>query len=631
MKNLQHTHPCLMTTLGFLLVAVLASAAAAAPLKEIPTRDQIDDKYKWDLTAFSPSDEAWEAELTEITEALPSLSQFQGKLATSAETLANCLRLSDSLQSVVHRLYVYANLKRDEDNRVAKYQEMSQRASATYGQFYQASAFIEPEITDISDKTIQSFLEAGGAVEIYRFYLEDIVRRKAHIMSPDVERVLALSRDVTLGPKNIFTMLDDADITYGTVHDEDGNEIELTKERYSKLSDSKNRQVRKEASDTYNGAYHKYLNTMGASLAGSVNSDLFNARARGYQTCLEAGLDANNIPISVFHNLIEAVNENLQPLHKYVALRKKYLDYDTLYGYDMWFPLVEGVDKEYTFEEARQLVLKALKPLGKEYVSNLDMGMNSRWIDVYETQGKGSGGYSWGSYDAHPVVLLNWNKSLTHIYTLAHEMGHALHSYYTNRNEPPAYSGHSLFCAEVASTCNESIFARHLLDNTTDHAERLYILENYIHQIIGTFFLQTMFSEFELAIHEIVENGGALTAESMRKLYRDLYQKYYGPDLSIEEGKDIGCLRISHFYRQYYVYQYATSYAASQVLSKKILDGEPGAREAYIEFISTGSSDYPVNILKKAGIDMTTKEPFKNVIQIFSELVDEFEKELQAH
>ncbi|MBN2227142.1 MAG: oligoendopeptidase F [candidate division Zixibacteria bacterium] len=629
MKSMQHVHRGILSTLGILLVFVLASSAFAEPLQEIPTRDQIDDKYKWDLTAFSPSDSAWETEIATLAEALPSLAKYEGKLGTSADVLAECLTVSDSLQADIHRLYVYANLKRDEDNRVSKYQEMSQRSSAVYGQFYQYAAFIEPEITAIPDETITSFLSSGGPIELYRFYLEDIVRRKAHIMSPEVERVLALSRDVVQGPQNIFTMLDDADITYGTVHDEDGNEIELTKERYSKLSDSKNRKVRKEASDTYNAAYDKYLNTMGATLAASVNADVFQARARGYETCLDASLDANNIPTSVFHNLIKAVTDNLEPLHKYVSLRKKYLGYDTLFAYDMWFPLVEGVDKEYTFEEAKELVLQALKPLGKEYVKNLDMGMNSRWIDVYETQGKGSGGYSWCSYDAHPIVLLNWNKSLTHVYTLAHEMGHALHSYYTNKNEPGTYSGHSLFCAEVASTCNESIFARHLLDNTADHAERMYILENYIQQIIGTFYSQAMFSEFELMIHETVENGGALTTESMRKMYRDLYQKYYGPEMFVEEGKDIGCLRISHFYRQYYVYQYATSYAASQVLSKKILDGEPGAREAYLKFISTGTSDYPVNILKKAGIDMTTTEPFANVIQIFSGLVDEYEKELQ--
>ncbi len=437
MKSMQHVHPGILSTLGIMLVIVMASSAIAAPLKEIPTRDQIDDEYKWDLTTFSASDSAWEAEIAAIAEAIPSMAKYEGKLGTSADILAECLNVSDSLQSDIHRLYVYANLKRDEDNRVGKYQEMSQRASSVYGQFYQVAAYIEPEITAIPDETIQSFLKSGGPIEVFRFYLEDIVRRKAHIMSPEVERVLALSRDVVQGPRNIFTLLDDADITYGTVHDEDGNEIELTKERYSKLSDSKNRKVRKEASDTYNAAYNKYLNTMGACLASSVNADVFQARARGYETCLEAGLDANNIPTSVFHNLVKAVNENLAPLHKYVSLRKKYLGFDTLFDYDMWFPLIEGVDKEYTFDEAKALVLKALKPLGKEYISNLDMGMSSRWIDVYETQGKGSGGYSWCSYDAHPIVLLNWNKSLTHVYTLAHEMGHALHSFYTDKREPP--------------------------------------------------------------------------------------------------------------------------------------------------------------------------------------------------
>ena len=616
----------ILTFTAILIVAAIGTALAE--VEEAPTRDQIDDQYKWDLTDFYPSDSAWEEAFIN-TEALYSkMEEYKGKLGSSAEILAECLAMNDSLGSLTHRLYVYANLKLDEDNRISKYQEMSTRVRMLYSRLGQMTSYIDPEILKISDETLKSYIKSNEQLAVYDFYLTDLLRRKAHILSEKEEEILALAGPMSSGPGSIFRMMDDADITFGLVKDENGNEIELTRGRYGKLLESKNRDVRREASRVYNEAYLPYVNTLGATLASSVNRDVFYTKVRGYENCLENSLYSNDIPSSVFHNLIKAANENLEPLHKYASIRKKALGLDTLFGFDMYVPLVEDVQLDYEYEDAKKMCLEALQPLGDEYIKNFKMGLNSRWIDVYETQGKGSGGYSWGTYSVHPIILLNYTGMLDNVFTLAHEMGHALHSYYTNNNEPVTYSGHSLFCAEVASTCNEALMIKYMYDRAKTREEKLYMLNYYINQIIGTFYTQIFFSEFELKIHEIVENDGALTSESMRKIYREIYQKYYGPDYFIPEGRDLGCLRIGHFYRMYYVYQYATSYAASQMLSKRIMDGDPEAQKAYVDFIKTGTSAYPIDILKKAGIDMTTTEPFENTIQIFSDLVDEFERVL---
>jgi len=614
-----------------ILIILSFGLSALADVKEAPTRDQIDEKYKWDLSDFCPSDEAWEETLEQLIAQIPLMENYQGRLDESADILAECLQMQDSLGSLAHRLYVYASLKLDEDNRIGKYQEMRDRIYMQYSALGQATSYIEPEILKIPDRKLKTFLDENMNLAVYSFYLEDLLRRKSHILSEKEENIMALAGSVARGPRSIFTMVDDADIKFPDVIDENGDEIELTRGRYAKLLQSSDRSVRRAASKAYNESYLSFENTLGATLAASVNADQFYTRARGYETTLERKLDADNIPPEVFHKLIQSAGENLAPLHKYVALRKKALEYDTLFGFDMYVPLVEEVKTEYSYEEAKALVLEALAPLGDDYLASLKMGLESRWVDVYETQGKGSGAYSWGTYTVHPVVLLNFAGTLDNVFTLAHEMGHAMHSHYTYQNEPYAYAGHSLFTAEVASTCNESILLHHMLDHAKDRNEKLYLLNYYIQSIMGTFYTQLMFSEFELKIHEIVENGGALSAEGMRKIYRDIYQKYYGPDYFIPVNRDLGCLRIGHFYRAYYVYQYATSYAASQMLSKMILEGREGAQEAYLEFVSTGSSDYPIEILKKAGIDMTTAEPVENTIQIFSELVDQFEELLLAN
>jgi len=616
----------IVTAILSLLLLVLLPISGVAQVKQAPTRDQIEDKYKWDLTDFFASDSAWQVEFDALKTRVPVMQKYQSTLGQSAQTLAGCLALNDTLGMRAHRLFAYAGLKLDEDNRVGKYQELRKQAYMLFAQINQVTSFIEPEILAIPDNTLRSFLETDKNLAVYRFYLEDIIRRKAHIKSAEIEEILAQAGPPTAGPSNIFAMIDDADIKYPNIKDETGQEIELTKGRFGQILESPNRQLRREASNAMNETYKKYMNSLAATLSASVDGDIFYTGARGYDNCLQRALDADSIPPQVFDNLLKAVNDNLAPLHKYVALRKKVLAVDTLFGFDLSVPLVPKNKSEYNYEQAKEYVLDGLKPLGDEYLQNIRMALDSRWIDVYETQGKGSGGYTWGSYLVHPVMLLNYSGTLTDVFTLAHEMGHVMHNYYSNRHEPYIYAGHSLFTAEVASTCNEAIMIKYMLKHAKDKNEKLYLLNYYIDQIIGTFYTQVWFSEFELKIHETVENGGALSTESLRKFYRDIYQKYYGPDIFIPEGRDLGGLRIGHFYRMYYVYQYATSYAASQMLSKKILEGDKKAVKAYKEFIKTGSSAYPVDILKKAGVDMTTTEPFDNTIRIFSELVDEYER-----
>jgi oligoendopeptidase F len=626
MMRAKFIKPILFLALG-VIILMTSSSIAQSQVKTALTRDQIEAKYKWKLEDLFPTDEAWEKALASMKEAIPRLKEYEGKLASSSDILAECLILSDSLGSKLHRLWVYAGLKRSEDTRIGKYQEMNDNISTLNSQYGQISSYIEPEILAIPDQTLQSYIDTNPKLTIYRFYLSDLIRRKAHIMSPEVEDVLAQAGNVTRGFLETFQMLDNADIKFPIIKDENGNEIEITKERYSLLLESTDRRVRKDASDAYNRAYADYTNGLGSNLSSSIRSDFFYAKARNYNTCLEGSLDGNNIPVTVFQNLVESVNKNLAPLHKYVSLRKKVMKLDTLYTYDMWVPLVPEAKMEFPdYNKARELVLDALKPMGKEYLGNMKTALDSGWVDVYESQGKEDGAFSWGTYEVHPYVLLNFVGSLDNVFTLAHELGHAMHSYYTNKNEPVTYSGHSLFTAEVASTCNEAMMIQYLINKTKDKDQKLYLLNYYINQILGTFYGQVMLSEFELRLHETVEKGEALSAESMRKIYREIYQKYYGSELIMEPEKDMGGLRIYHLYRKYYVYQYATSYAASQLLSTKILNGEKGALDAYKKFISTGSSDYPVNILKKAGVDMTTSEPFDNVGRLFASLVDQFEK-----
>ncbi len=608
---------------GMILVTLPVPAVSEG--SGIPQRSDIDDKYKWRVEDIYENLDLWEADFQLLQSSLDEFDRYRGHLGDSPQNLLNCLKLSDSLSIIEGNLYVYAYLKLDEDNRSSEYQELTGRIQALYAQMAEAVSFIEPELLTLDKATVESFMKQEPGLELYRFYLEDQLRQKEHILSEKEEAILAALGPVIRAPSAIFQMIDAADLKLGTVVDGNGDTISLTWGRLAKIMEGDDRELRARTNDTAQAAYLKYINTLGATFGASLDKDWALAKIRGYESCLESSLDPNNIPVSVFHNLIKTVNDNIEVLHKWTRLRKKILGYDTLYTYDLSVPLGFTFDKEYTYEECEDICAKGLAPLGDQYVSDLTKGFGSGWIDVYETEGKGTGGYSWGTYTSHPYILMNFSGRLDDLFTLAHEMGHSLNSYYTNRNEPYIYSDHSLFIAEIASTCNEALVIKYLLANAESKQEKLAVLNHYIKLIQGTFFTQVMFSEFELAVHTHIENGGAVSVDYFRKTYRDIYQKYHGPDLVIGVNNDMGGLKIPHFYRQYYVYQYATGIAAGEALSQKILEEGKPAVEAYLKFLSTGSSKYPVDILREAGVDITSPEPVERTIRLFGELVDQME------
>lgn len=611
---------------GILLLA--GSVPVMAETNEIPSRADIDDQYKWKVEDIYPDLASFEKDYSVVKENLSRFEQYKGHLGDSPAKLLECLQLSDSLNLIVDNLYVYAGLKLDEDNRAGEFQELFGRVSSLYSESGEAQSFIEPEILGLGTDRLLSMIKNTPELDIYRHYLDNLARQSEHVLSAREEAILALAGPVASAPGRIFTRLEDADMDFGTMTDEEGNEVELTHGRIYRFLESPDRRVRKDARLAQNMAYHKVKNTLAATLESSVRKDYFFMKTRGYNSCLEMSLDNYHIPTEVYHNLIQAVNENLEPLHKWAQIRKRILDVDTLYPWDQYVPLVTGFDKTYDYEEAQKMIVEALQPMGNGYLNDFRKGFESGsgWIDVYETEGKGSGAYSWGTYSSHPYILMNYTGTLEDVFTLAHEMGHAMHSYYTNGKQPYVYEGYSLFLAEVASTCNEALMMKYMLENVTDKKEKMYLINHYIQQIIGTFFTQTMFSEFELAIHDRIENGEAVSSDYFRQTYRDIYQKYYGPTLVIDSLNDLTGMRISHFYRQYYVYQYATSYAAAQMISQKILEGDKQALKSYMDFLATGGSDYPMEVLKKAGVDMATPEPIYRTIKLFASLVDEMER-----
>jgi oligoendopeptidase F len=607
------------------LALILSAPFSRAQENQIPQRENIENKYKWRLDDIYADTLAWQTDFDRLNSQMALLEQFKGRLGESDDLLYQCLALRDSLSSLLDRLYVYAHMKKDEDARLSEYQMLAERISTLSAQFGEVTSYMRPEIVAIPDSKLRGFLSSNEKLRLYEYYIENIIRLKAHILSPGEESILALAQIATRAPSNAFDMLDNADIEYPVIKNENGKDIKLTKERYYKLLESSDRRVRRDASKAYNEAYLDYVNTLGATLSGSVNTDWFYAQARKYETTLARDLDSDNIPNSVFENLISTVNASLPNLHRWTALKKRYLKLDKIYPYDLNVPLAPDARIEIDYDSAAAIIIKALAPLGEQYVSDLEKGFASGWVDVYETEGKQSGAYSWGAYSTHPYVLLNYNNSIDNFFTVAHEMGHAMHTYYTHATQPYIYEDYSTFIAEIASTANEALLINYLLKNTSDKQQKLYLLNFYIEQIIGTFYTQVMFSEFEKSIHDVVEQGGALSAESMRKIYGDLYKKYWGPVLVMEDWHNLGGLRIPHFYSSYYVFQYATSYAAAHAFSHGILDGDSQATQKYLELLGKGGSDYPIDLLKDAGVDMTRPEPVNATVALFATLIDQAE------
>lgn len=604
----------------------MAELTEATAAKRLPKRSEIPDEMKWKMEDLYPSIDAWEQDFQEIKSLIVKIAGFEGKLTESAQNLLDCLKTQDQLSEKMGRLYAFARMQRDEDNSNATYQALTDRAGTLSVQASSATAFVTPEIISIPSDKLESYLNEEQELQLYRFMLQEIARTKEHILSPAEEQLLAQVGELAHGPGTIFGMLNNADIKFPNIKDENGEEVELTKGRYVQFLESKDRRVRKDAFEALYATYNQLRNTISSTLHASIKKDVFYAKVRKYESARQAEMDEDNIPVEVYDNLIETVHEFLPEMYRYVRLRKKLLGLDEHHMYDLFAPIVKDVEFNISYEEAKKTIAKGLAPMGEEYGEILQEGFNSRWIDVHENEGKTSGAYSWGVYGVHPFVLMNWQDNMNNMFTLAHEMGHAIHSYYTNKTQPHVYAHYTIFVAEVASTCNEALLLDHLLETTTDPKEKMYLINHHLEGFRGTVFRQTMFAEFEKITHEKVEAGEPLTPELMSKIYRELNEKYYGPDMVIDEQIDLEWARIPHFYNAFYVYKYATGFSAATALSQQIRkEGQP-AVERYINFLKGGSSDYSINLLKGAGVDMTSPQPIRAALEVFKKRVDEMEK-----
>lgn len=593
----------------------------------LPKRSEVAESNRWKIEDYYANDGIWEEVYAQVEAELPEIAAYAEHLGESAETLLAFLETNAEVSLQLDQLYTYANMRMHEDSANAYYQGLAARAESLLIQYSAAVSFLVPAILAIPDDVLADFrMERAEDFAMYNHFFDNILRQKAHTLSPAEENLLAKAAELGAAPQNIFTMCNDADLRFGNITDADGDSVPLTKGRYITFLESPNRRVRKEAFETLYAAYEKQKNMLAATYAASVKSDVFFAQTKKYGSAREMALADDNIPVSVYDNLIETVHQHLPLMHRYVALRKKMLKLDEVHMYDLYAPLVEDVQDKISFDEAKETVKKALAVLGKDYVAALEHGMESGWIDVYENEGKRGGAYSWGSYGVHPFVLLNHNDTINSMFTLAHEMGHALHSWFTWEKQPYLYSGHKIFVAEVASTCNEALLMEYLLQHTEDKNMKKYLVNYFLEQFRGTLFRQTMFAEFEKITHEMVEQGKPLTWEVLNKIYRDLNILYFGEDIVVDSQIDLEWARIPHFYNAFYVYQYATGYSAAIALSRKILqEGEP-AIQAYLDFLSKGDSEYSIDLLKGAGVDMSKTEAIENAMKVFEGLLDEMEQ-----
>ncbi|MCH1626230.1 oligoendopeptidase F [Fredinandcohnia quinoae] len=596
-------------------------------VKKLPSRKEIAEQDTWRLEDIYETDKVWENEFTEVKNMIPKISDFQGKLTTSADVLYEALAYQDSILERIGKLYTYAHMRYDQDTTNSTYQGMHDRAINLYTQVGSALSFITPEILAAEEEKIKSFLQEKEELKVYEQALDDINRARPHVLSAKEEALLAEASEVMDASSNTFGMLNNADLTFPTIKDENGEEVEITHGRFIRFLESEDRRVREEAFKKVYETYDHYKNTFGSTLSGTVKKDNFYARVRNYQSARESALSTNNIPESVYDNLVNTVNDHLHLLHRYVDLRKKVLGVDELHMYDLYTPLVKDVKMEVKYEEAKDYILKGLEPLGEDYLNVLKEGFDNRWVDVHENKGKRSGAYSSGAYGTNPYILMNWQDNVNNLFTLAHEFGHSVHSYYTRNNQPYVYGDYSIFVAEVASTCNEALLNHYLLKTIDDDQKRLYLLNHYLEGFRGTVFRQTMFAEFEHIIHTRAQEGEALTPDLLSEIYYDLNKKYFGTNIVIDDEIGLEWSRIPHFYYNYYVFQYATGFSAAAALSKQILEEGQPAVERYINnFLKAGSSDYPIEVLKNAGVDMTTSEPIKEALKIFEETLNEMEK-----
>lgn len=592
------------------------------------SREEIDSKYKWDLSSMFPSDEAFEAGLEELKAYCPKLLAFKGKISTSAQALLEYLQLEDQMNLLLYKIINYAERKSDEDTRVAKYQAYVANATSAYTQIGEATSWFAAELLAIPAESVEKFYAEVPALEFYRRKLNKILNQREHTLSAEEEALLARAEELAVQPTNIFSMFDDADLTFDDAIDSEGKTHKLTSGSFVPLLMDADRVLRESAFKQLYSRFGEFRNTSAAILTSQVKNLQFFSSSRKYASSLEAALAENEIPVEVYNNLIDAVHQNFPAFYKYVDLRKRVMGLDELHFWDVYTPLVDDVDMKFTYEEACDLIVKALAPMGEEYVSLVKKGLESRWVDVYETPGKRSGAYSAGGKGMNPVMLLNFQGGLDDVYTLIHEMGHSLHTYFSSHNQEITYSDYSIFVAEVASTCNEALLSHYLLEHETDPVRHAYILNHFLEGFRGTIYRQCMFAEFERDISQMNADGVALNAEVLSERYGKLCAEYFGPGIELDEEIKLEWSRIPHFYYNFYVYQYCIGFSAAIALSQRILsEGEPAVKD-YIGYLSGGCSKTPIELLRGAGVDMATPDPVNAALKYFGELVDQLEQEL---
>ena len=595
--------------------------------KALPARIEVPAHLTWDLSTVYANEADWEADLARAATYPDKLAAFKGRLRRSGKTLLAYFRLSEECSQLVGKLYLYAHLRADEDTTDSKYQAMSTRCSKLGSKIGDATSWSTPELLSIKPERLARFIATTPGLELYKHDFEELDRERAHVRSAEVEQLLSLTGEISGGASSVFGALNNADLKLPKIIGEDGELVQLTKGNFGTFLDSKNREVRKAAYEGMMNTFKDLRNTLAATYSAQVNMDIFRTRSRNYPSCLEKALSGINVPTSVYDTLISTVHDNLPLLNRYLELRKRILGVDTLEWYDLYVPLVDGVDDNITFEDAQETVLAALAPLGEAYVAKLREGFSSRWVDVVENKGKRSGAYSSGTWGTNPFILLNWQGKIDSMFTLAHEAGHSMHSFYSKSTQPYTYSGYTLFVAEVASTTNEALLAHYLLERTSDPLMRLYIINQQLEGIRGTLVRQTMFAEFERDAHALAEAGTPLTPDVLGEIHKGLNEKYYGAVVRIDDLLANEWSRIPHFYRSFYVYQYATGISSATALARGILTEGAPAVERYLTFLKSGSSDYSINLLRAAGVDLSTPAPIQAAFDTFAEYLTLFEKE----
>ncbi|CEN85184.1 oligoendopeptidase F [Paraclostridium sordellii] len=589
-------------------------------------RTSIEDKFKWNIDTMYQSNESIKDDIDKVNSIIEELKSYKGKISSSKENLYKVLSNSEKASRILQNLYVYTHMKQHEDTRNNENQARATKAEMLSTELSMATSYIVPEIIAMDENKLKEYLE-DEKLSFYKKYVDEILRDKPHTLTEKEEEILAGVSDLSTVPENVYEMFSFADLKFPEIKGEDGKDIRITHGNYSTFLKSKDSRVRKDAFEAVYSTYEDYKNTFASTLYGGIKSEIFYSKMRNYKSAIESSLFQDDISVDVYYNLISAVDENLDTLNRYVDIRKKYLNIDEMHMYDLYVPITSNFDMKITYEEAQDIILKALKPLGEEYLSIVKRAFNERWIDVYENEGKQGGAYSWGSYDSSPYILMSYKDDLNSLFTLIHELGHSMHSYYSKHSQEYLYSSYKIFVAEVASTLNELLLVNYLLENSRSKEERIYLLNYYLEQFRTTVYRQTMFAEFEKITHERVEAGEPLTAKEFTDIYYDLNKKYYGKSCIVDEEIGLEWARIPHFYSNFYVYKYATGFSAASALSEKILNEGKSAVEKYIEFLKSGGSDYPLNQLRAAGVDMEKKESIEKALDVFKELVEELERE----